>query len=84
MINLYFVCLGITIFVIVIISLFLTLGKKQTDNYIQTEYDTIKRCDCETYKELDVERLETIVESSRIFNIHAYPDDVKISKCHKV
>lgn len=71
MLNLYFICLGITIFISVIITLFLTLGKKHTDKYMLADYDKIEQCKCKTYKELDVERLETIVESSRIFNKHA-------------
>ena len=84
MLNLYFICLCLVIFTSVIIILFNTLGKSNTDNYTLADYDKIKQCKCQTYKELDVERLETIVESSRIFNKQAYPDVVKISKCHNV
>ena len=71
MMNLYLICFYLIIFAGIVICMFLTLGKKHTDNYTLADYDKIKQCKCKTYKELDVERLETIVESSRIFNKQA-------------
>lgn len=71
MMNLYLICFYLIIFTGIIICMFLTLGKKHTDNYTLADYYKIEQCKCKTYKELDVERLETIVESSRIFNKQA-------------